>query len=220
MELDPIPDVEWWDARILVDAMYPEVLADGMGPSSSVAADGTRGLVRGKVTALVEHPVPIEPPAEPEPPPPRPLMLTAKVRLLHSSSLHPALRSSSPIRRPWSASSVDHAAISVLHPGAQCTGFELMTTILDVIAGRGGKTMQKPFALCVEECTNAYVLLMGHRSRRSCGSSGGRSGRRKNRSSSGRLVLHSHVSNSHPHACSVARTQQYSSWHIVGTHGL
>ena len=77
--LDPIPDVEWWDARILVDAAYPEGLADGSGTSAS-AADGTRGLIRGKVTALVEHPVPIEPPAEPEPPPPRPLMLTAKVR--------------------------------------------------------------------------------------------------------------------------------------------
>ena len=77
--LDPIPDVEWWDARILVDAMYPEGLADSSG-TSAPAADGTRGLMRGKVTALVEHPVPIEPPAEPEPPPPRPLMLTAKVR--------------------------------------------------------------------------------------------------------------------------------------------
>ena len=78
VELDPIPNVEWWDARILVDGAYPEGLADGS--SSSAAADGTRGLVRGKVTALVEHPVPIQPPAEPEPPPPRPLMLTAKVR--------------------------------------------------------------------------------------------------------------------------------------------
>ncbi len=77
--LDPIPDVEWWDARILMDAVYPQGLADGSGTSAS-AADGTRGLLRGKVTALVEHPVPIEPPAEPEPPPPRPLMLTAKVR--------------------------------------------------------------------------------------------------------------------------------------------
>ncbi|EIE27173.1 PRP3-domain-containing protein [Coccomyxa subellipsoidea C-169] len=53
-ELDPIPDVEWWDARILRD---PE-----------------------KITILVEHPVPIDPPAEEPPPPPMPLMLTAKER--------------------------------------------------------------------------------------------------------------------------------------------
>ena len=62
-----------------MDGIYPEGLADTSGTSAVV--DGTRGLIRGKITALVEHPVPIEPPAEPEPPPPRPLMLTAKVRL-------------------------------------------------------------------------------------------------------------------------------------------
>lgn len=37
-------------------------------------------LNAGKITLLVEHPVPIAPPAEEAPPPPMPLMLTAKVR--------------------------------------------------------------------------------------------------------------------------------------------
>ena len=41
--------------------------------------DVTANLNAGKITLLVEHPVPIPPPAEEAPPPPMPLMLTAKV---------------------------------------------------------------------------------------------------------------------------------------------
>lgn len=67
------PDVEWWDARLLRD------------PSSYAAnldeASGEWAVQDGKVTLYVEHPVPIEPPAEGPPPAAAPLMLTTKVRL-------------------------------------------------------------------------------------------------------------------------------------------
>ncbi len=41
--------------------------------------DVAANLNMDKITILVEHPVPIDPPAEEAPPPPMPLMLTAKV---------------------------------------------------------------------------------------------------------------------------------------------
>ena len=114
-ELDPIPDVEWWDARILVDAVYPEGLADGV--SASASADGTRGLIRGKVTALVEHPVPIEPPAEPEPPPPRPLMLTAKVCRIGSQVAYQWVKPQNDIEDAGLHSEiVQHALLSQAEP--------------------------------------------------------------------------------------------------------
>jgi hypothetical protein len=39
-------------------------------------------VLHAQITNLVEHPVPIDPPAEEPPPPPRPLMLTKKVWIL------------------------------------------------------------------------------------------------------------------------------------------
>jgi U4/U6 small nuclear ribonucleoprotein PRP3 len=60
--MDPIPDVEWWDALILFEKDY------------------TSTLLTDKITHLVEHPVLIKPPAEAPPPPPQPLKLTKKVK--------------------------------------------------------------------------------------------------------------------------------------------
>ncbi|KAJ7569353.1 hypothetical protein O6H91_01G074600 [Diphasiastrum complanatum] len=63
---DPIPDVEWWDAVLLPSGSYKDV------------TEGELKVKIEKLTIYVEHPVPIEPPAEPSPPPPQPLKLTKK----------------------------------------------------------------------------------------------------------------------------------------------
>lgn len=60
------PDVEWWDAPLLRNGTYEDVAPE--------ACD----LVDEKISVYVEHPVPIEPPAEAPPPPPQPLKLTKK----------------------------------------------------------------------------------------------------------------------------------------------
>ncbi|KAK1322420.1 hypothetical protein QJS10_CPA03g00613 [Acorus calamus] len=61
---DPIPEVEWWDLPLLTSGSY---------------GDGTEDkLNMDKINIYVEHPLPIEPPAEPAPPPPQPLKLTKK----------------------------------------------------------------------------------------------------------------------------------------------
>lgn len=65
---DPIPDVEWWDAVLLTCSNYPD------------ASENESNVRMEKMTIYVEHPVPIEPPAEPAPPPPQPLKLTKKER--------------------------------------------------------------------------------------------------------------------------------------------
>jgi U4/U6 small nuclear ribonucleoprotein PRP3 len=57
-----IPDVEWWDAKILVD---------------KTTYQGWE-IREDRVTHYVEHPVLLEPPAEAPPPPPQPLKLTKK----------------------------------------------------------------------------------------------------------------------------------------------
>lgn len=65
---EPIPDVEWWDARILADrSSYGNVIE---GEPAQLRED--------RMTDLVEHPVLIEPPAEAPPPPPQPLKLTKR----------------------------------------------------------------------------------------------------------------------------------------------
>ncbi|KAL9402570.1 hypothetical protein Peur_006419 [Populus x canadensis] len=66
---DPIPDVEWWDAPLLTGGTY--------GENDDVLITEHR-LKRDKITIYVQHPRPIEPPAEPAPPPPQPLKLTKK----------------------------------------------------------------------------------------------------------------------------------------------
>lgn len=82
---EPVPDLEWWDIRICQEGATYDAMADawegggGEGDSSFAAASP---LLTGKITNLVQHPVPIQPPAEMPPPPPRPLMLTKKVWVL------------------------------------------------------------------------------------------------------------------------------------------
>ncbi|XP_058728781.1 protein RDM16-like isoform X1 [Vicia villosa] len=66
---DQIPEIEWWDVGLLLSGNYGDI------------ANGTIGediLKMEKITFYVEHPRPIEPPAEPAPPPPQPLKLTKK----------------------------------------------------------------------------------------------------------------------------------------------
>lgn len=65
-----IPDVEWWDQPFLKQkGTYGEMIS---GHLTEEALDF------GKITIYVEHPRPIEPPAERPPPPPQPLKLTKK----------------------------------------------------------------------------------------------------------------------------------------------
>lgn len=80
--LPPLPEVEWWDARLLLDAKGYAGAGGTIAGNVNVA----------KITIYVEHPVPIEPPAEGPPPAPMPLMLTARVRPL-ALSCGPKLQS-------------------------------------------------------------------------------------------------------------------------------
>ncbi|XP_030931616.1 protein RDM16 isoform X2 [Quercus lobata] len=64
---DPIPDVEWWDVPLLQTGTYGDITDKAMD-----------NIKLEKITIYVEHPRPIEPPAEPAPPPPQPLKLTKK----------------------------------------------------------------------------------------------------------------------------------------------
>ncbi|XP_022765252.1 protein RDM16-like isoform X3 [Durio zibethinus] len=66
---DPIPEIEWWDLAILVSGSYDDI-TDGVLTEDK--------LKKEKITIYVEHPRPIEPPAEPAPPPPQPMKLTKK----------------------------------------------------------------------------------------------------------------------------------------------
>ncbi|XP_058098985.1 protein RDM16 isoform X2 [Magnolia sinica] len=66
---DPIPDVEWWDVPLLVSGNYSDVTDDNIADDK---------LKMDKITIYIEHPLPIEPPAEPVPPSPQPLKLTKK----------------------------------------------------------------------------------------------------------------------------------------------
>ena len=73
---EPIPEVEWWDALLLQNKVYE---INDEGEISNLRED--------KITIYVEHPVPLEPPAEEVQPPPMPLPLTQKVQAppLHCS---------------------------------------------------------------------------------------------------------------------------------------
>ncbi|KAK6136092.1 hypothetical protein DH2020_030197 [Rehmannia glutinosa] len=66
---EPIPDVEWWDVPFLQSGTYGDIV-DGHINEEKIKME--------KITIYVEHPRPIEPPAEPAPPPPQPLKLTKK----------------------------------------------------------------------------------------------------------------------------------------------
>ncbi|KAL0321945.1 UNVERIFIED_CONTAM: protein RDM16 [Sesamum calycinum] len=66
---ESIPDVEWWDVPFLQSGTYGDIV-DGNIREEIIKME--------KITIYVEHPRPIEPPAEPAPPPPQPLKLTKK----------------------------------------------------------------------------------------------------------------------------------------------
>ncbi|BBM98014.1 U4/U6 small nuclear ribonucleoprotein PRP3 [Marchantia polymorpha subsp. ruderalis] len=61
-----IPDVEWWDAYLLPSGSYDDVMGEKFHVNEK------------KISIYVEHPVPIEPPAEPAPPAPQPGKITKK----------------------------------------------------------------------------------------------------------------------------------------------
>ncbi|KAF8650972.1 hypothetical protein HU200_063641 [Digitaria exilis] len=61
---EAIPDIEPWDAKILLSATYEDFTVDKLNMD--------------RITIYVEHPEPFDPPAEPAPPPPQPLKLTKK----------------------------------------------------------------------------------------------------------------------------------------------
>lgn len=65
---DQIPEVEWWDVPFLHSGTYGDT--DGGITEDKLKMD--------KITIYLEHPRPIEPPAEPAPPPPQPLKLTKR----------------------------------------------------------------------------------------------------------------------------------------------
>ncbi|KAK4351429.1 hypothetical protein RND71_030742 [Anisodus tanguticus] len=87
---EPIPEVEWcmaWELELVV--LMLTVKWKQLGRDAPLLRSGTYGdVVDGnvtneqlkieKITIYVEHPRPIEPPAEPAPPPPQPLKLTKK----------------------------------------------------------------------------------------------------------------------------------------------
>ncbi|QCE05739.1 U4/U6 small nuclear ribonucleoprotein PRP3 [Vigna unguiculata] len=64
---DQIPEIEWWDVLLLHAGNYGDIDNGVIGEDK---------LKMEKFTFYVEHPRPIEPPAEPAPPPPQPLKLT------------------------------------------------------------------------------------------------------------------------------------------------
>ncbi|KAF6151607.1 hypothetical protein GIB67_010283 [Kingdonia uniflora] len=68
---DPIPEIEWWDAPLLLSGTYADVDIT----EKTITEDK---LKMDKITIYVEHPLPIDPPAEPAPPAPQPLKLTKK----------------------------------------------------------------------------------------------------------------------------------------------
>ncbi|KAF9590789.1 hypothetical protein IFM89_038381 [Coptis chinensis] len=67
---DLVPDVEWWDRSLLLSGEYGDITEGNMIGEDKLKID--------KITIYVEHPLPIEPPAEPTPPPPQPMKLTKK----------------------------------------------------------------------------------------------------------------------------------------------
>jgi hypothetical protein len=84
-EDEPVPDVEWWDAPLLVnkERYGPESAAQEEGAMEVVVSEAEKGkekagsnLNERRITHLVEHPVALAPPTEKPPPGPMPLKLT------------------------------------------------------------------------------------------------------------------------------------------------
>jgi len=78
-EEEPIPDfLEWWDAKILTDDTINELSCD---PNILIMETITENHLNMKVfNCHIEHPFPIEPPAEAASPPPQPLKMTKEER--------------------------------------------------------------------------------------------------------------------------------------------
>mmetsp|Transcript_9767 Transcript_9767/g.16202 ORF Transcript_9767/g.16202 Transcript_9767/m.16202 type:complete len:601 (+) Transcript_9767:109-1911(+) len=69
-KLKEVPAAEWWDLPLLRSTAYAGPPGDSLDANMTLEA----------ITHYVEHPIPIEPPAEPPPPPPQPLPLTKRER--------------------------------------------------------------------------------------------------------------------------------------------
>ncbi|KAL6574462.1 hypothetical protein OROMI_011747 [Orobanche minor] len=67
---EPIPDVEWWDVHFIESGTRGDAVDGHIINEENIKMD--------KITVYVEHPRPIEPPAEAAPPPPQPFKLTKK----------------------------------------------------------------------------------------------------------------------------------------------
>eukprot|EP00854_Cymbomonas_tetramitiformis_P019443 gene19443-23249_t len=65
-KVEPVPEVEWWDAPLLENKHYDSVRG------------GNWKINATKMNIYVEHPVKLEPPIEAAAPPPQPLKLTKK----------------------------------------------------------------------------------------------------------------------------------------------
>ncbi|KAI8811992.1 PRP3-domain-containing protein [Cladochytrium replicatum] len=70
LRIERPPDAEWWDTQLLETGSYEDV-ANG-----KLVLEGDDCII----TNLIQHPIPVQPPAEPGPPPPKPVMLTEKER--------------------------------------------------------------------------------------------------------------------------------------------
>eukprot|EP00698_Gefionella_okellyi_P025275 TRINITY_DN9206_c0_g1_i1.p1 TRINITY_DN9206_c0_g1~~TRINITY_DN9206_c0_g1_i1.p1 ORF type:complete len:598 (-),score=155.96 TRINITY_DN9206_c0_g1_i1:47-1840(-) len=73
-----VPDIEWWDAPLLTNHSYKDVR---LTPNDRALNDDDLrriDLVLKKMTILVEHPIPIQPPGDNSAPAARPAMLTQK----------------------------------------------------------------------------------------------------------------------------------------------
>jgi hypothetical protein len=80
-----IPAVEWWDAPLLADRTYASILSGGdlfadtdVPPATAVERVEIQ-LNQKKITNLVEHPVPVQPPVATAEAPMQAVMLTKKV---------------------------------------------------------------------------------------------------------------------------------------------
>ena len=73
---EPIPEVEWWDVGLMQNKLY------------EIVEEEITGLRDDKITIYVEHPVPLDPPAEDAQPPPMPLPLTQRVRFIVLACTH------------------------------------------------------------------------------------------------------------------------------------
>ncbi|KAI8805098.1 U4/U6 small nuclear ribonucleoprotein Prp3 [Cladochytrium replicatum] len=70
LRIERPPDAEWWDTQLLETGSYEDVT------TRKLVLEGDDCII----TNLIQHPIPVQPPAEPGQPPPKPVMLTEKER--------------------------------------------------------------------------------------------------------------------------------------------